>query len=358
MIRPYRCRGCAARSVSEPPRSWPRPWSRSRSGSAPAPARRTVAIAARRDADGDPQDPPRRDHHAGEPVVRLVLRHVPGRGRDPDEERRADGLRPRSVRASLRAAVPHLGRPQPRRPARPRRRDARHRRREDGRLHPARRTRAASSPASPRPGADCSLAPADAASVMGYHDDREIPNYWAWAKAFVLQDHMFESDTSWSLPSHLYLVSGWSAHCSKKGDPMSCRAGDPGAGLAARQPAEPDRDGSRLRLDRPHLPPAPPSRELGLLRLQRHPARLRRQRDVLQGREAEREDPRDLEPAARGSTPCARTASSATSSRSGTSSPQAKAGTLPAVSWVTPDPEGQRPPAGADLRTARPTSRA
>jgi phospholipase C len=69
----------------------------------------------------------------------------------------------------------------------------------------------------------CSLAPADAASVMGYHDAREIPNYWAWAKSFVLQDHLFESDTSWSLPSHLYLVSGWSARCSRKADPMSCR---------------------------------------------------------------------------------------------------------------------------------------
>ncbi len=47
--------------------------------------------------------------------------------------------------------------------------------------------------------------------VMGYHDAREIPNYWAYAKHFVLQDHMFQPDTSWSLPSHLYLVSGWSA---------------------------------------------------------------------------------------------------------------------------------------------------
>ena len=35
---------------------------------------------------------------------------------------------------------------------------------------------------------------------------------------------MFEADSSWSLPEHLYLVSGWSAHCTKKGDPMSCRA--------------------------------------------------------------------------------------------------------------------------------------
>jgi phospholipase C len=59
---------------------------------------------------------------------------------------------------------------------------------------------------------------------MGYHDWHEIPNYWDYARHFVLQDHMFESDTSWSLPSHLFMVSGWSAKCSRKGDPMSCHA--------------------------------------------------------------------------------------------------------------------------------------
>ena len=60
--------------------------------------------------------------------------------------------------------------------------------------------------------------------VMGYHDWREIPNYWDYASQFVLQDHMFESDASWSLPEHLYLVSGWSAFCTTKGDPMSCHS--------------------------------------------------------------------------------------------------------------------------------------
>jgi phospholipase C len=69
----------------------------------------------------------------------------------------------------------------------------------------------------------CSLAPSKP-DVMGYHDWHEIPNYWSYARHFVLQDHMFESDTSWSLPAHLFLVSGWSAKCTKKGDPMSCRA--------------------------------------------------------------------------------------------------------------------------------------
>jgi len=67
--------------------------------------------------------------------------------------------------------------------------------------------------------------------AMGYHDWREIPNYWDYASKFVLQDHMFESDASWSLPEHLYLVSGWSARCTKKGDPWSCHAAvqDPGS---------------------------------------------------------------------------------------------------------------------------------
>jgi len=66
-------------------------------------------------------------------------------------------------------------------------------------------------------------APEDA---MGYHDAREIPNYWAYANHFALNDHMFESDASWSLPSHLYLVSEWSARCAIKGDPASCRGDD------------------------------------------------------------------------------------------------------------------------------------
>jgi phospholipase C len=49
--------------------------------------------------------------------------------------------------------------------------------------------------------------------VMGYHDAREIPNYWKYAQAFTLQDNLFQSVASWSLPEHLFLVSGWSAVC-------------------------------------------------------------------------------------------------------------------------------------------------
>jgi phospholipase C len=59
--------------------------------------------------------------------------------------------------------------------------------------------------------------------VMGYHDGSDIPNYWSYARNFALQDHMFEPNASWSLPEHLFMVSGWSARCSVPGDPMSCQ---------------------------------------------------------------------------------------------------------------------------------------
>ncbi len=58
--------------------------------------------------------------------------------------------------------------------------------------------------------------------VMGYHTGSDIPNYWAYAKDFVLQDHMFEPNASWSLPAHLFLVSEWSALCTEHDNPFSC----------------------------------------------------------------------------------------------------------------------------------------
>ncbi len=46
--------------------------------------------------------------------------------------------------------------------------------------------------------------------VISYHDYREIPNYWDYANLYVLQDRMFESVRSYSLPSHLYIMAGQS----------------------------------------------------------------------------------------------------------------------------------------------------
>jgi phospholipase C len=63
--------------------------------------------------------------------------------------------------------------------------------------------------------------------VMGYYDARELPDYWAFASNYVLQDAMFSSSTQWSMPEHLYLVSQWSATCGVPNDPMSCASTDP-----------------------------------------------------------------------------------------------------------------------------------
>ena len=64
--------------------------------------------------------------------------------------------------------------------------------------------------------------PSQCVDVMGYHDAREIPNYWTYAQDFVLQDHMFEPNSSWSLPAALYKVSEWSAWCWGPNNPFSC----------------------------------------------------------------------------------------------------------------------------------------
>jgi phospholipase C len=50
---------------------------------------------------------------------------------------------------------------------------------------------------------------------------------------------MFQPDTSWSLPSHLYLVSGWSAKCARRGDPMSCTTAVQGPGSPPGSPENP-----------------------------------------------------------------------------------------------------------------------
>ena len=79
------------------------------------------------------------------------------------------------------------------------------------------------------------LGPRRQPDVMGWHDAREIPNYWAYAERFVLQDRMFAPTDAWSLPSHLFLVSGWSAKCEDPSDPMSCVNDDRITGFYVKQ---------------------------------------------------------------------------------------------------------------------------
>ncbi len=154
----------------------------------------------------------------------------------------------------------------------------------------------------------CSLTP-KTPDVMGYHDWHEIPNYWDYARNFVLQDHMFEAVNAWSLPAHLSMVSAWSARCSTHGDPMSCKSTTV-APFGATGRGQVD-----LPVDRPDVAHVPRPRELALLRREREPARLPRQHDVLPARPPERADARHLEPAAALRRRCSRIISSATSSR-------------------------------------------
>ena len=46
--------------------------------------------------------------------------------------------------------------------------------------------------------------------VMGWHDYHELANYWNYAQLYVLQDRLFESITSYSLPAHLYMLAAQS----------------------------------------------------------------------------------------------------------------------------------------------------
>ncbi len=58
--------------------------------------------------------------------------------------------------------------------------------------------------------------------VMGYHDGREIPNYWRYARDFVLQDHLFEPNASWSLTAASLHGLGVVGVVQALGDPISC----------------------------------------------------------------------------------------------------------------------------------------
>jgi len=50
---------------------------------------------------------------------------------------------------------------------------------------------------------------------------------------------MFEPDTSWSLPVHLFMVSEWSARCDRKNDAMSCRNAVQNPGAPPGEPQNP-----------------------------------------------------------------------------------------------------------------------
>jgi phospholipase C len=86
-----------------------------------------------------------------------------------------------------------------------------------------RRARAVDPRAAVRMGVPDVSAGAARHDVMGYHTAAELPNYWAYAENFVLQDQMFEGVRGWSLASHLDLTSEWSAVCKNPADVATCQ---------------------------------------------------------------------------------------------------------------------------------------
>jgi phospholipase C len=73
-----------------------------------------------------------------------------------------------------------------------------------------------------KPGSpDCGV-PKPQPDVMSYKLRSDLPEYWAYADNYVLQDHMFEPSLTWSLVAHLNMLSGWAARCSRVDDPSSC----------------------------------------------------------------------------------------------------------------------------------------
>lgn len=95
---------------------------------------------------------------------------------------------------------------------------------------------------------DPSCTAARSRDVMGYHDERELPNYWKYARDFVLQDHLFENIASWSLPMHLFMVSEWSAKCAQLHVATSC----------TNEPEDPDYPPTFRRQDAAAHPPGRP----------------------------------------------------------------------------------------------------
>ncbi len=60
--------------------------------------------------------------------------------------------------------------------------------------------------------------------VVSFRTASSIPNYWRYARNYVLQDRLFAPTDSWTLPAHLFLMSGWSAACTKPNDVSTCES--------------------------------------------------------------------------------------------------------------------------------------
>ena len=182
--------------------------------------------------------------------------------------------------------------------------------------------------------------------VMGYHTAQEIPNYWAYAKQFLLQDRMFAPADSCTLPVAPLPGVGVVRDVPPA---IRCRV------APTEVPRERGREAGagRRPTDRRGPTSGPTSRGsshehgvswayyVGADTLR--PAAVRRRRSESTGRI------RTRCPGSRPSTP--RT-SSGTSSRTSSSSTAASNGTLPSVSWVMPRTNASEHPPDYDRERA------
>ena len=203
------------------------------------------------------------------------------------------------------------------------------------------------------------VAAGSAIDVMGYHTRTRHPELLDVREDFVLQDHMFEPDSSWSLPAHLFMVSEWSATAPA----TTTRTRAP---TCSRRPARNHPPATRCiraaitaRSTRGPTSPTCCTRTsvVGLLRLARRRTRLRERRDQLPARQPERTERPGYGIRCRTSTPSATTIRPATSNRS-------KISTTPRSAAICRRCRGSfRPAPSANIRrhgsvTASPTSRA
>ena len=186
---------------------------------------------------------------------------------------------------------------------------------------------------------------------MGYHTAAEIPNYWTYAKDFVLDDHMFEPVESWSLPDHLYLVSGWSAKCSS---PAAIELYERDQGPYT--PAQMQNHVDQASTPAPRTSPNAWT-DITWLLYNNHVSWAYYVQTGNQP-DCENDSAVTCPPVAQSyltpgiwnpflsSRMCRRITRSATSSRSTTTSPRPRKGTLPSVMWVTPSQaDSEHPPA-------------
>ena len=157
--------------------------------------------------------------HAGEPVVRRLLRDVSGRGRYPDDERRPHGVLPTASPSRVCARM-SITRRQRRWSPPVRCTRVRHRPRPHGRFRRG-------GPGNAR--ATCNDRRANLRGE-GPHDGHRrdgLPHAKRHPELLDLRARLraagphVRTDASWSLPAHLFMVSEWSADCTRHNVPIS-----------------------------------------------------------------------------------------------------------------------------------------